>query len=89
MMKAPTLQLPITKTVAISQTIVWVVTKSYLFESLSYTAKNILIFYGKITGNQSPVHFPFLRAPVNIFRNQSQYSCKKTCIAFGYIALKP
>ena len=30
----------------------------------------------------------FLRAPVNIFRNQAQYGSKKTCIAFGYIALK-
>ena len=55
-----------------------------------YTAKNIRTFYGKITGNQLPVHFPlFLRAPVNIFRNQAQNGSKKTCIAFGHIALKP
>ena len=45
-------------------------------------------FYGKITGNQLPVHFPFLRAPVSIFRNQAQYGSKKTCTAFGHIALK-
>ena len=38
-----------------------------------YTAKNIRRFYGNITGNQLPVHFPFLRAPVNIFTNQAQY----------------
>ena len=59
---------------------------------LPYTAKNIRRFYGKITGNQLPVHFPFpfsLWAPVNIFRNQAQYGSKKTCIAFGHIALKP
>ena len=31
----------------------------------------------------------FLRAPENIFRNQAQYGSKKTCIAFGHIALKP
>ena len=62
-----------------------------------YTAKNSRRFYGKITGNQLPVLFPFffcwfvcfvLRAPVNIFRNQAQYGSKKTCIAFGHIALK-
>ena len=30
--------------------------------------KNIRRFYGKIAGNQLPVHFPlFLQAPVNIF----------------------
>ena len=53
------------------------------------TAKNIRIFYGKIIGNQLPVHFPlFLRAPVNIFRNQAQNGSKKTFIAFGHIALK-
>ena len=53
------------------------------------TVKNIRRFYGKITGNQLPVHFPFfLRAPVNIFRNQAQYGSKKTCIAFGHRALK-
>ena len=45
-------------------------------------------FYGKITGNQLPVPFPFLRAPVNIFRNQAKYGSKKTCTAFGHIALK-
>ena len=45
-------------------------------------------FYGKITGNQLHVHFPFLQAPVNIFRNQAQYGSKKTCTAFGHIALK-
>ena len=51
--------------------------------------KNIRRFYGKITDNQLPSPFPvFLRAPVNIFRNQAQYGSKKTCIAFGHIALK-
>ena len=53
-----------------------------------YAAKNIRRFYGKITGNQLPVHFPyFLRVPLNIFRNQGQCGSKKTCIAFGHIAL--
>ena len=55
-------------------------------------AKNIRRFYGKITGNQLPVHFPFfsfLRAPVNIFMNQAQHGSKKTCMALGHIALKP
>ena len=34
--------------------------------------KNIRRFYGKITGNQLPVLFPYyLQAPVNIFRNQT------------------
>ena len=53
--------------------------------------KNIRRFYGKITGNQLPVHFPFffLRAPVNIFMNQAQYGGKMTCMALGHIALKP
>ena len=56
-----------------------------------YTAKHIRRFYGKITGNQLPVYFPFfLRVPVNIFfRNQAQYGSKKTCSALGHIALKP
>ena len=53
-----------------------------------HTAKNIRRFYGKITGNQLPVHFT-LWVPVNIFRNQAQYGSKRTCIAFGHIALKP
>ena len=61
-----------------------------LFQNGDYTAKNIHRFYGKITGNQLPVHIPFfLRAPVNIFRNQAQYGSKLSCIAFGHIALKP
>ena len=34
------------------------------------------------------VHFFILRAPVNIFRNQAQYSSKKTCITFGHIDSK-
>ena len=43
----------------------------------TYTVKNFRKFYGKITGNQLPVHFPlFLQAPVNIFRNQAQNSSK-------------
>ena len=56
-----------------------------------HTAKNIRRFYGKITCNQLPVNFSFffLRAPVNIFRNQTHYGSKKTCVAFGHIALKP
>ena len=56
-------------------------------------AKNILRFYGKITGNQLLVHFPFcfvfLRAPVNIFMNQAQYGSKETRMALGHIALIP
>ena len=52
--------------------------------------QNIRRFYGKITGNQLPVHFPFfLRALVNIFRKSAHYGSKKTCIAFGHIAIKP
>ena len=29
-----------------------------------YTVKNIRIFYGKINGNQLPVHFPLLSTPM-------------------------
>ena len=37
-----------------------VVNEPSVFEPLKiYTAKNIRIFYGKITGNQLPVYFPF------------------------------
>ena len=60
-----------------------------IFAKRTHTEKNIRRFYGKITGNQLPVHFPFfLRAPENIFRNQAQYGSKMTCIAFGHFALK-
>ena len=42
-----------------------------------YTVKNIRRFYGKISGNLLPVHFPlFLQATVNIFRNQAQNGSK-------------
>ena len=45
--------------------------------------KNIRRFYGKITGNQLPVHFPLiLQAPVNIFRNQVQYGRKGHVLFF-------
>ena len=45
--------------------------------TFAHTVKNIRRFYGKITGNQLPVHFPlFLHAPVNIFRNQAQNGSK-------------
>ena len=59
-------------------------------KTLKMHCKNIRRFYGKIIGNQLPVHFPFFsRAPVNIFRNKAQNGSKKTCIAFDHIALKP
>ena len=53
--------------------------------------QQLFLCEGIITGNQLPVHFYryFLRAPVIIFRNHAQYVTKKTCIAFGHIALKP
>ena len=56
---------------------------------LLYTAKSYRRFYGKITGNQLPVHFPFLRAPVNIFGNQAQYGSERHVLLLDIIALKP
>ena len=44
---------------------VFVFTRNHHLKYL-HTAKNIRRFNGKITGNQLPVHFSFLRAPVNI-----------------------
>ena len=42
------------------------------------TADNIHTFYGEIIRNQLPVHCQqFLQAPVNIFKNQTQYGSKE------------
>ena len=61
-----------------------------LKSSTSCTVKNICKFYGKMTGNQLPVHFPlFLQASVNIFRNQAQYGSIGLVLFFGHIALQP
>ena len=56
----------------------------------AYTAKNIRRFYGKITGNQLPVYFPlFFQGARKHFQEPGTVGSKKTCIAFGHIALKP
>ena len=52
-----------------------------------YTAKYIPRFHGKITGNQLSVNFQlFLQAPVNIFKNQAQYSSKRQVL---FLAIRP
>ena len=52
-----------------------------------FTAKNIRRFYGKITGNQLPVHFPFFLTGARKYFQES--GSKKICIACGHIALEP
>ena len=56
---------------------------------LRYTVKNICRFYGKITGNQLPVHFPLLiQAPLNILRNQALNGRKgHYCFSFFFFFL--
>ena len=52
--------------------------------------KNIRRFYGKITGNQLPIHFPlFLQAPVNIFRNQALNDSKGHYCFFFFFVKQP
>ena len=62
-------------------------TRAYwAFSRHGFTVKNICRFYGTITGNELPVHFPlFLQAPVNIFRNQAQNGSKGHYIFFFFV----